>query len=112
LYNFKCYTDSEIVKRYGEILIVGMKYQSNYVDPKSFDKPVDKIFDKDHYYIQSTKIHFKYIFSFLRLDTYSGLIFNNSSSVNFIQFNKILVNVRNMGLIYCKLNLLRGLLTY
>ena len=89
--NITCYTDEELINMYGRVLNVRVKYQNYYVNPTQFENPLIKSFDEIIYYVQTVESAYRanIYYSYARILTDSGLVFDDESHNHFFQFNEI-----------------------
>ncbi len=98
-YNVTCATMEEFKKEFTEPFYVDYFYQKNHVDPKNFEKPISKeyIFDYDMVGIEGTRTYQRIYYTYSKVITDKGWIFNVTSSENFLEHHKIRYGVSSQG---------------
>jgi len=88
--NFKCYTDDELITKYGYLFYLSIRIQNNFLNPRNCEEPVIKNYIEKGYYIATTgsenAINIAHKIASLTSDT--GLIFEDENTIDFFQIEE------------------------
>lgn len=90
-YNITCYTDEELINKYGYYIGLNIKLQIQQLNPTNFTYSTSKNYYKKFWFLQAVNTGYtsNIIYTTARIVSDSGLIFEDEYTKHFFQFDSI-----------------------
>ena len=90
-FNTTCYTDKELYDKYGELIIIKIKYQQEHANPRNFVNSTLISYQQKEWWIKTVGVSYtsSLVYSVSRMVTDQGKIFEEERELNFFQFESL-----------------------